>query len=79
MTAKKSDIDPKVMELFDSFGVMRYKAKLREREAGKSKNKGGRPITRIIKLDATLEEAAREMFANAKRPDPSIRVRNEPE
>ena len=36
---------------------------------------GGRPRTRIIKLDATPEEVAQRIFANAKRPDSSIRVR----
>ncbi len=42
-------------------------------------NKGGRPVTRIIKLDATPEEAVQKMFANAKSPDPSICVRNKQE
>lgn len=40
------------------------------------KRKPGRPVTRIIKLDATPGQAARRMFANAKRPDPSLRVRD---
>lgn len=34
---------------------------------------GGRPIARIILLDATPEEVARRIFANAKPPDPSLR------
>ena len=34
---------------------------------------GGRPISRIIKLDATPEEVARRIFANAKPVDPSLR------
>lgn len=42
----------------------------------KAKSKGGRPITRWIKLDATPGQVARIMFANAKRPDPSLRTRN---
>ena len=33
----------------------------------------GRPITRIIKLDATPEEVARAIFAAAPPPDPSRR------
>ena len=33
---------------------------------------------RIIKLEASPEEVARRIFANAKPPDPSIRVRNRP-
>ena len=33
----------------------------------------GRPITRIIKLDATPEQAARAMFSAVKKPDPSLR------
>ncbi len=37
MTAKKSDIDPKVMELFDSFGVVRHKDKLWEKRERKPK------------------------------------------
>ena len=42
----------------------------------KPKRKPGRPITRRIKLPASPEEAARRIFANAKPPDPSIRLRN---
>ena len=42
------------------------------------KNKGGRPKTRVIKLDATPEEVAQRIFGNAKPPDPSIRIRNKP-
>ena len=44
----------------------------------KPKRKPGRPQTRIIKLDATPEEVTQQMFANAKPPDPSIRVFNRP-
>ena len=42
----------------------------------KPKNKGGRPVTRIIKLNATPEEAAQKMFVNAKssHPQPPRRV-----
>ena len=43
-----------------------------------TKKKPGRPLTRIIKLDAPPEEVAQRMFGNAKPPDPSIRVRNKP-
>ena len=45
----------------------------------KPKNKGGRPITRIVRIDATAEEIAQKLFTNAKTPDPSIRIRNKPE
>lgn len=45
----------------------------------KPRHKPGRPKSRIIKLDANPEEVARRMFANAKPPDPSIRVRNRPD
>lgn len=34
----------------------------------------GRPPTRVIKLDATPEQAARAFFSAVKQPDPSIRV-----
>lgn len=33
----------------------------------------GRPATRVLKIDATPEEVARRIFANAKPPDPSKR------
>jgi len=33
----------------------------------------GRPITRVIKLDATPERAARAFFSNVKTPDPTLR------
>ena len=33
---------------------------------------------RIIKLEASPEEVARQIFDNAKPPNPSIRVRNRP-
>ena len=49
------------------------------RHNSKPKNKGGRPVTRIIKLDATPGQVARRMFANAKPPDPSLRVRGKVE
>ena len=42
----------------------------------KPKRKPGRPSPPIPKIDATPEEVAQRMFANAKPPDPSIRVRN---
>ena len=45
----------------------------------KKKRRRGRPETRVMKLDATMEEVAQRMFANAKKPDPSIRVRNRKE
>ena len=34
----------------------------------------GRPPTRVIKLDATPEQAARAFFSAVKKPDPSLRV-----
>jgi len=33
----------------------------------------GRPPTRVIKLDATPEQAARAFFSAVKKPDPSLR------
>lgn len=42
----------------------------------KNKRRPGRPATRAIKLDAPMEEVAQRTFANAKKPDQSIRVRN---
>ena len=43
------------------------------------KPKRGRPKTRVIKLDAkSPEEVWQRIFANAKQPDPAIRVRNRP-
>ena len=53
--------------------------KQKQSDKSKPKNKGGRPITRIVKIDATPEEIAKKLFDNAKPPDPSIRVRNRPE
>ena len=44
--------------------------------AGKPKSEHkpkGRPPTRIVKLDATPERAARAFFSNVKQPDPSLR------
>ena len=35
----------------------------------------GRPETRVIKLDATPEQAARAIFSAVKKPDPSLRIR----
>ena len=37
--------------------------------------KRGRPETRIIKLDATPEKAARAIFSAVKQPDPLICVK----
>ena len=34
----------------------------------------GRPPTRVIKLDATPEQAVRAFFSAVKKPDPSLRV-----
>lgn len=39
----------------------------------KPTKKRGRPETRIIKLDATPEEAARALFSAVKPPDPTLR------
>ena len=50
----------------------------KRKQSDKPKNKGGRPITRIVRIDATAEEITRRLFDNAKPPDPSIRVRNKP-
>ena len=38
-------------------------------------SKRGRPITRKIEIHATAEEIARAMFAAAKPPDPSKRIK----
>ena len=35
--------------------------------------KRGRPVSRLIKLDATPEQAARAFFSHVKSPDPSLR------
>ena len=48
----------------------------KQKQSDESKNKGGRPITRIVRIDATAEEITRRLFDNAKSPDPSIRIRN---
>ena len=37
----------------------------------------GRPEKRIIKLDATPEEAARAIFSAAEKPDPSLRKKGD--
>ena len=39
-----------------------------------SKQPRGRPQTRVIKLDATPERAARAMFSAVKKADPSLRA-----
>lgn len=45
----------------------------------KKKQRPGRPTENIIRLPAdTIEEVADRIFANAKPPDPSIRVHNRP-
>lgn len=36
-------------------------------------SKRGRPETRVIKLDATPEKAARAIFSAVKQPDPKMR------
>ena len=41
----------------------------------KKPKKRGRPESRIIKLDATPEEAARALFSAVKPPDPALRRR----
>ncbi len=41
----------------------------------KAKRGPGRPITRKIEIHATAEEIARAMFAAAKPPDPSKRIK----
>ena len=43
------------------------------------REQSGRPTVRTVKLDATMEEVEQRMFANAKKPDPSIRVYNREE
>ena len=40
------------------------------------KRKVGRPARKLKTINATAEEIAQRFFANAKPPDPSIRVRN---
>lgn len=44
----------------------------KKKPAAERKPRGRRP-TRVIKLDATPEEAARAMFSAVKPPDPSLR------
>ena len=39
----------------------------------KKPKKRGRPESRIIKLDATPEQAARAIFSAVKPPDPTLR------
>lgn len=39
----------------------------------KQDKKRGRPESRIIKLDATPEQAARAIFSAVKPPDPTLR------
>ena len=45
------------------------------RKSQNRKPKRGRPITRKIEIHATAEEIARAMFAAAKPPDPSKRIK----
>lgn len=52
--------------------------RMKTSQADCKSRKPGRPITRRIKLPATPEEAARRIFANAKPPDPSLRIFNKP-
>ena len=47
---------------------------MKEKEP-KAKRGPGRPITRKIEIHATAEEIARAMFAAAKPPDPSKRIK----
>ena len=39
----------------------------------KSPRKAGRPVSQIVKLEATPEEVAKAIFAGVKPPDPSKR------
>ena len=42
-----------------------------KRKSNKKKSRSrGRPVTRVLKLDATPEEVARRIFTNAKSPEP---------
>ena len=47
-------------------------------ESPTPKRKPGRPARKLKRINATAEEIAQRFFANAKSPDPSIRVRNRP-
>ena len=47
------------------------KRKDRRKDNEKESQSLGRPATRVLKLDATPEEVARRIFANAKPPDPN--------
>ena len=38
--------------------------------------KRGRPETRVLKIDATPSEVAKAMFAAARPPDPSKRIKD---
>ena len=42
------------------------------------KRKPGRPVTCQLKIDATPEEVAKKIFADAKQPDPSLRKTKRP-
>ena len=44
------------------------------KESESPKRPRGRPVTRIVKLDATPEQAARNFFSAVKKPDPSVRI-----
>ena len=46
-----------------------------KRQQSDPPRKRGRPETRVIKIDATPEQAARAIFSAVKQPDPSIRVK----
>ena len=39
------------------------------------KKKPGRPEKRVLKLDMTPQQAAQAIFAAAKPPDPSLRIK----
>ena len=44
------------------------------KESESPKRPRGRPVTRIVKLDATPEQAARNFFSAVKVPDPKLRI-----
>lgn len=53
--------------------------KLARRMKKPTKKRPGRPPQNIIRLPAaSVEEVADRIFANAKPPDPSLRIRNRP-
>ena len=45
----------------------------------KKRKKMGRPITRILKIDATPEEVAQAIFRAAKKPDPDLQKKQDKE